>query len=125
MRTLCQPWLLEFAFCALFDGDHPVAQKAFNLLLFLRDKTALYDGMQETGDNPWLDFMEAALQRWQAGEQDPESEDWLTVLRFIDMEALQGRLVESSDHVEKNPQSLLQDVLATVDILEENEADCY
>ncbi|KAG3260109.1 BRCA1 associated ATM activator 1 [Ictidomys tridecemlineatus] len=130
LRNLCQPWLLEFAFRALFDCDRPVAQKACDLLLFLRDKTAPCAGMQETGDNPCLDSVEAILQRWQAGEQgqslgDPEPEAMLAVLRSIDLEGLQGRLAESSDHVEKSPQSLLQDMLATVGVLEENEADCY
>lgn len=74
--------------------------------------------------------MEAALQRWQEGEQAQSQEDlepkaMLAILRALDLEGLQGRLAKSSDHVEKSPQSLLQDMLATVGVLEENEADCY
>lgn len=49
----------------------------------------------------------------------------LAILKSLDLEGLQGRLAKSSDHVEKSPQSLLQDMLATVGVLEENEADCY
>ena len=49
----------------------------------------------------------------------------MAVLRSMDLEALQDTLAESSDHVERSPQSLLQDMLATVGVLGDNEADCY
>lgn len=130
LQTLCRLPLFEFAFCALLDCDRPVAQKACDLLLFLRDKTVPCSGPQEAGDSPHSASVEAALQRWREGEQaqplgDLEPEAMLAILRSLDLEALQGRLAKSSDHVEKSPQSLLQDMLATVGVLEENEADCY
>nr|XP_034345727.1 BRCA1-associated ATM activator 1 isoform X2 [Arvicanthis niloticus] len=130
LQTLCRLPLFEFAFCALLDCDRPVAQKACDLLLFLRDKTVPCSSPQEAGDSPNLASVEAALQRWREGEQaqplgDLEPEAMLAILRSLDLEALQGRLAKSSDHVEKSPQSLLQDMLATVGVLEENEADCY
>ncbi|XP_027269330.1 BRCA1-associated ATM activator 1 isoform X3 [Cricetulus griseus] len=130
LQTLCRLPLFEFAFCALLDCDRPVAQKACDLLLFLRDKTTHCSGPQEAGDSPNSASVEAVLQRWREGEQgqplgDLEPEAMLAILRSLDLEGLQGKLAKSSDHVEKSPQSLLQDMLATVGILEENEADCY
>lgn len=130
LQTLCRLPLFKFAFCALLDCDRPVAQKACDLLLFLRDKTVSCSNPQEAGDSPNSASVEAALQRWREGEQaqplgDLEPEAMLAILRSLDLESLQGRLAKSSDHVEKSPQSLLQDMLATVGVLEENEADCY
>ncbi|XP_060224000.1 BRCA1-associated ATM activator 1 isoform X3 [Meriones unguiculatus] len=130
LQTLCRLPLFEFAFCALLDCDRPVAQKACDLLLFLRDKTASCSSPQEAGDSPSSVSVEAALQRWQEGEPgqplgDLEPEAMLAILRSLDLEGLQGKLAQSSDHVEKSPQSLLQDMLATVGVLEENEVDCY
>ncbi|XP_066200403.1 BRCA1-associated ATM activator 1 isoform X1 [Saccopteryx leptura] len=130
LQALCRVQLFEFAFRALFDCDRPVAQKSCDLLLFLRDKAAPYDGPQEAGGGPDVASLEATLQRWRAGEQGPplgplEPEAVLAVLRSMDLEGLRGALAESSDHVEKSPQSLLQDMLATVGILGDNQADCY
>uniref|UniRef100_H0UZI2 BRCA1 associated ATM activator 1 n=1 Tax=Cavia porcellus TaxID=10141 RepID=H0UZI2_CAVPO len=130
LRTLCQLQIIDFAFRALFDCDRPVAQKACDLLLFLREKTAPCSGLQEPGNSSDVTSVEATLHRWQAGEQSQplgnlEPEELLAALRSLDLEGFQGRLAESSDHVEKSPQSLLQDMLATVAVLEENVADCY
>lgn len=130
LQTLCRLPLFEFAFCALLDCDRPVAQKACDLLLFLRDKTVPYSSPQEAGDGSNSVSVEAALQRWREGERgqrlgDLQPEAMLAILRSLDLEGLQDRLTKSSDHVEKSPQSLLQDMLATVGVLEENEADCY
>lgn len=130
LQTLCRLPLFEFAFCALLDCDRPVAQKACELLLFLRDKTAPCSSPQAARDSPSSVSVETAMQRWQEGEQgqplgDLEPEAMLAILRSLDLEGLQGKLAKSSDHVEKSPQSLLQDMLATVGVLEENEVDCY
>ncbi|XP_045848992.1 BRCA1-associated ATM activator 1 isoform X2 [Meles meles] len=130
LQSLCRVRLFEFAFRALFDCDRPVAQKSCDLLLLLRAKTASSSSLQEPRSSPDVASVEAALQRWQAGDQtqplgDLEPEVVLAVLRSMDLEGLRGALAESSDHVEKSPQSLLQDMLATVGILGENEADCY
>ncbi|XP_032728679.1 BRCA1-associated ATM activator 1 isoform X4 [Lontra canadensis] len=130
LQPLCRVRLFEFAFRALFDCDRPVAQKSCDLLLLLRAKTASSSSLQEPRSSPNVASVEAALQRWRAGDQaqplgDLEPEVVLAVLRSMDLEGLRGALAESSDHVEKSPQSLLQDMLATVGILGENEADCY
>lgn len=130
LGALCRVRLFEFAFHALFDCDRPVAQKSCDLLLFLRDKTAAYSSLWEAGGSPDSASVEAALQRWQAGEQgqplgDLEPEAMLAALRSIDLEGLRGTLAQGSDHVEKSPQSLLRDMLATVGVLQENQADCY
>lgn len=130
LRAFCRVQLFEFAFRALFDCDRPVAQKSCDLLLFLRDKAAPYESSQESGGSPDVASVEAALQRWRAGEQGQplgplEPEAAVAVLRSLDLEGLRGTLAESSDHMEKSPRSLLQDMLATVSVLGDNEADCY
>ncbi|XP_028355358.1 BRCA1-associated ATM activator 1 isoform X4 [Physeter macrocephalus] len=130
LQVLCRVQLFEFAFRALFDCDRPVAQKSCDLLLFLRAKAASCGSLQEAGDSPSVASVEATLQRWQAGEQGQplgylEPGAIVAVLRSVDLEGLRDTLAESSDHVEKSPQSLLQDVLAAVGVLGENEADCY
>ncbi|XP_032611646.1 BRCA1-associated ATM activator 1 isoform X4 [Hylobates moloch] len=130
LRALCHVGLFDFAFCALFDCDRPVAQKSCDLLLFLRDKIASYSSLREAGGGPNTASTEATLPGWRAGEQaqppgDQEPEAVLAMLRSLDLEGLQSTLAESSDHVEKSPQSLLQDVLATGGFLQGDEADCY
>ncbi|XP_032250118.1 BRCA1-associated ATM activator 1 isoform X5 [Phoca vitulina] len=130
LQLLCRVRLFDFAFRALFDCDRPVAQKSCDLLLFLRAKTDSSSGLQESRSSPDVASVEAALQSWQAGDQaqplgDLEPEVVLAVLRSLDLEGLRGALAESSDHVERSPQALLQDMLATVGVLGENEADCY
>lgn len=130
LQALCRVRLFEFAFRALFDCDRPVAQKSCDLLLFLRARAAPCGSPQEVGSSPNVAAAEAALQRWRAGQQgqpqeDLEPEAVMAVLRSVDLEGLRGALAESSDHVEKSPRSLLQDMLATVGTLVENEADCY
>ncbi|TEA41310.1 hypothetical protein DBR06_SOUSAS9810131, partial [Sousa chinensis] len=130
LQVLCRVQLFEFAFRALFDCDRPVAQKSCDLLLFLRAKAAPCGSPQEAGDSPNMASVEATLQRWQAGEQGQplgylEPGAVVALLRSVDLEGLRDTLAESSDHVEKSPQSLLQDMLAAVGVLGENEADCY
>ncbi|XP_024097001.2 BRCA1-associated ATM activator 1 isoform X3 [Pongo abelii] len=130
LRALCHVGLFDFAFCALFDCDRPVAQKSCDLLLFLRDKIASYSSLREAGGGPSTTSMEATLPRWRVGEQaqpsgDQEPEAVLAMLRSLDLEGLRRTLAESSDHVEKSPQSLLQDMLATGGFLQGDEADCY
>ncbi|XP_053411728.1 BRCA1-associated ATM activator 1 [Nycticebus coucang] len=128
--VLCRVRLFEFAFRALFDCDRPVAWKSCDLLLFLKDKTTPYSSLWESGSTPDLESVEAALQKWQAGEQGQplgnlEPEAVLATLRSIDLQGLRDTLAEGSDHVEKSPQSLLRDMLAMVGALQENQADCY
>ncbi|XP_036280188.1 BRCA1-associated ATM activator 1 isoform X2 [Pipistrellus kuhlii] len=128
LRAACRVGLPEFALRALFDCDRPVARAACALLLLLRDQAAPGLSLPEAG--PAVAALEAALQRWRAGEQAQppgplEPEAVLAVLRSLDLEGLRGALAESSDHVERNPQSLLQDMLATAGLRGDNEADCY
>lgn len=130
LQALCRVQLFEFAFRALFDCDRPVAQKSCDLLLFLKAKATSCGTPQEERDSPDVSSVEATLQKWQAGEHghplgDLEPAAVVAVLRSMDLEGLQDTLAESSDHVERSPQSLLQDMLATVGVLGENEADCY
>ncbi|XP_030788394.1 BRCA1-associated ATM activator 1 isoform X1 [Rhinopithecus roxellana] len=130
LRAFCHVGLFDFAFSALFDCDRPVAQKSCDLLLFLRDKIASYSSVREAGGSPNTASVEAALPRCWAGEHaqppgDQEPEAVLAMLRSLDLEGLRSTLAESSDHVQKSPQSLLQDMLATGGFLQGDEADCY
>uniref|UniRef100_G3WFG5 BRCA1 associated ATM activator 1 n=1 Tax=Sarcophilus harrisii TaxID=9305 RepID=G3WFG5_SARHA len=143
LQMLCHMKLFDFIFSALCDCDRPVARKSCDILLYLKAKLAHHGSLQGSGEacteslgtqnTAWL---ETTLRKWKARDQGQPSEvadrgdcqepdDVLEVLRSVDLEGLRGTLAKSSDHIEKSPQSLLQDMLATVGILEENEADCY
>ncbi|XP_055984382.1 BRCA1-associated ATM activator 1 isoform X2 [Sorex fumeus] len=130
LETLCRMHVFHFAFRALLDCDRPVARKSCALLLFLKARTAPPALGPEAGDSPEPTALEAALQGWQAGEQDPLQEDLgpkaaLAALRALDLDRLQDTLAASSDHTERSARSLLQDMLASAGTWGENEADCY
>ncbi|XP_006859847.1 PREDICTED: BRCA1-associated ATM activator 1 [Chrysochloris asiatica] len=130
LRTLGRAQVLDFALRALFDCDRPVAQKSCDFLLLLQARTTPDSGLQGSGCGPDATDVEAALQAWQAGEQGQPlgelvPEVAVAVLQALDLEGLRATLAESSDRVEQSPQSLLQDMLATVGTLSEPEADCY
>ncbi|XP_037669621.1 BRCA1-associated ATM activator 1 isoform X2 [Choloepus didactylus] len=129
LPTLCRAQLFEFAFRALFDCDRAVARKSCNLLLLLGAAVDPCGASTEVGGGPSSASVEAALRSWQAGGQGQplgqlEPEAVVAVLRALDLEGLRATLAESSDHVERRPQSLLQDMLATGGVLED-QADCY
>ncbi|XP_075383698.1 integrator complex assembly factor BRAT1 isoform X2 [Tenrec ecaudatus] len=131
LQTLCHVQVLDLALRSLFDCDRPVARKSCDLLLHLRARTAPDGkGLQGPGHHPDGPAVEAALRAWRAGEQGPPlgelgPEVAATILQTLDLEGLQASLAESSDHVEQSPQSLLQDMLASVGTLGGQEADCY
>ncbi|XP_062036673.1 BRCA1-associated ATM activator 1 isoform X1 [Lepus europaeus] len=129
LHALGRVRLLDFALCALLDCDRPVAQKACDLLLSLRAELARRGGLWEAGGSPDPVAVEAALRGWRAGEQGQPLGELapaaaLAVLDAVDLEGFRGRLAESSDRVERSPQSLLQDVLAAAGV-RGNQADCY
>ncbi|XP_006889674.1 PREDICTED: BRCA1-associated ATM activator 1 [Elephantulus edwardii] len=129
LRMLGRVHLLEFAFRALSDCDRPVAQKSCDFLLLLRTRTAPDGGLQGAGQDPDPATVEATLRVWR-GEQDQARGELVPevvvgMLWALDLEGLQATLAESSDHVERSPQSLLQDMLAAAGALGEHEADCY
>ncbi|XP_019368517.1 PREDICTED: BRCA1-associated ATM activator 1 [Gavialis gangeticus] len=134
--------LFEFLFGALCDCDRPVAQKACEILLALKAQLcddSLTDRLGPGGlpaEAHSLAQLETTVRRWMSQAQTNPSGDGngvrshephsvLLVLGTVDLEGLRAALDKSSDHIEKSPQSLLQDILATVGTLEENEADCY
>ncbi|NXC51429.1 BRAT1 protein, partial [Penelope pileata] len=140
LRTFCRTNLFSFLFRSLCDCDKPVGQKACDILLALKShfcRSSVIDS-QGSGDLsaehsiPWL---QRTLRQGSLAQnfptdggngvdfQDPES--MMLALRTIDLEELHDALNKCSDHVEKSPQSLLEDILATVATTEENEADCY
>ncbi|XP_062999696.1 BRCA1-associated ATM activator 1 isoform X2 [Elgaria multicarinata webbii] len=132
LETFCRVKLFEFLFGALCDCDRPVALKACEVLRAVKAKIC-GDSCQEQGKSseaaagpgeaspsvlilPLGGFAERA-------SQDPER--LLLILETTDLEGLQRSLDVSSDHLEQNPQSLLQDILSAAGSMEENEADCY
>ncbi|XP_032622030.1 integrator complex assembly factor BRAT1 isoform X1 [Chelonoidis abingdonii] len=142
LQIFCRVRLFEFLFGALCDCDRPVAQKACDILIALKaelcDESSLKEGTSAdlSTEARGIAWLEETLRKWsscakpcprgdadEAGSQDPNGV--LLVLRTVDLEGLHRSLNRSSDHIEKSPQSLLQDILATVGTLEENEADCY
>ncbi|NWT42612.1 BRAT1 protein, partial [Chroicocephalus maculipennis] len=141
LQIFCRAKLFSFLFRSLCDCDKPVGQRACDILFALRGNfypTGTPRDSQETGELPaghgiaWLQrtLRQGSLaQNFPTGGgngvdfEDPES--MMLALGTIDLEELHDELNRSSDHVEKSPQSLLQDILATVGTIEENEADCY
>ncbi|XP_069066056.1 BRCA1-associated ATM activator 1 isoform X2 [Pleurodeles waltl] len=139
LEKFCRIELFPFLLRALCDCDRPVAQKSCDILLCLKVHYCK-PALQSRGTVPTpiggTDWVEDVLKKRHfkgAGEQgdrprkiSPQESDWvLETLGTIDLEALQVSLERSSDHIENSPQSLLQDILATVGTLDENGIDCY
>ncbi|XP_054849626.1 BRCA1-associated ATM activator 1 [Eublepharis macularius] len=138
LQAFCRVNLFGFLFGALGDCDRPVALKACEILTEVKLKICAGCGLKkgqrlEPQDNEWLEETLRAVapsaSRLPVGDfsqmisQDPKHV--LLILEAVDLEGLQKALGRSSDHLEKSPQSLLQDILSAGGTLEENEADCY
>ncbi|XP_078518820.1 integrator complex assembly factor BRAT1 [Lissotriton helveticus] len=139
LEKFCRIELFPFLLRALCDCDRPVAQKSCDILLCLKVHYCKSD-LQSKGTLPTqtggIDWIEDVLKKhqskgtWEHGDGprkiSSQESDWvLETLGTIDLEALQVSLERSSDHIENSPQSLLQDILATVGTLDENGIDCY
>ncbi|KFQ86468.1 BRCA1-associated ATM activator 1, partial [Phoenicopterus ruber ruber] len=141
VQIFCRTNLFSFLFQSLCDCDKPIGQRACDILLGLRSNfypiSTLKDS-QGTGDSSaghGIAWLQRTLRQGSLAQnfptdgsngvdfQDPES--MMLALGIIEFEELHDELNKCSDHVEKSPQSLLQDILATVGTIEENEADCY
>uniref|UniRef100_A0A8D0ETQ7 BRCA1 associated ATM activator 1 n=1 Tax=Strix occidentalis caurina TaxID=311401 RepID=A0A8D0ETQ7_STROC len=141
LHIFCRAKVFNFLFQSLCDCDKPVGQRACDILLGLRCNfypvSTLKDsqGAEDSRAGRSIAWLQRTLRQGSLAQnfptdggngvdfQDPES--MLLALGTIDLEELHDELNKSSDHVEKSPQSLLQDILATVGTIEENEADCY
>ncbi|NXP53543.1 BRAT1 protein, partial [Heliornis fulica] len=141
LQIFCRAKLFGFLFHSLCDCDKPLGQRACDILIGLRSHfypTSTLKASQAVEESPaghsvaWLQrtLRQGALAQnfpIDGGDgmdfQDPES--MMLALGTIDFEDLHSELNRCSDHVEKSPQSLLQDIIATVGTTEENEADCY
>ncbi|NWU62078.1 BRAT1 protein, partial [Pterocles burchelli] len=140
IQIFCRAKVFGFLFRSLCDCDKPVGQRACDILLclsgYFRPVSSLKNS-QESGDSPaghGITWLQRTLRQGSLAQnfptdgngvdfQDPES--MVLALGTIDFVELRDELNKSSDHMEKSPQSLLQDMLATVGTVEENEADCY
>ncbi|XP_042293467.1 BRCA1-associated ATM activator 1 isoform X2 [Sceloporus undulatus] len=138
LQTFCRVKLFEFLFGALQDCDRPVCLKACQVLLAVKSKICK-DSCLELGKRSELG--DGAQQEEMPGGTSPSAlihtigdsaEKFLqhpeclpTVLRSMDLEGLQRSLDLSSDHLERSPHSLLQDILSASGNVDENEADCY
>ncbi|XP_029433400.1 BRCA1-associated ATM activator 1 isoform X3 [Rhinatrema bivittatum] len=139
LRRFGRVKLFEFLLDALCDCDRPVARKSCSILISLKavlcEKEALI-----AGPVPWAsqgtDWLEETLRSWRSRCKTQQEQTLaailhgepnraLAVLGALDLGGLQVALEKSSDHVEKSPRSLLQDILATAGTLDENGADCY
>ncbi|XP_010155161.1 PREDICTED: BRCA1-associated ATM activator 1, partial [Eurypyga helias] len=140
LQILCRAKLFSFLFRSLCDCDKPVGQRACDILLALRSdfcSDSTPKDSQGMGDLPaghGIAWLQRTLRQGSLAQnfptdgngvdfQDPES--MMLALGTVDLIELHDELNKSSDYVEKSPQSLLQDILATVGTTEENEADCY
>ncbi|XP_048351528.1 BRCA1-associated ATM activator 1 [Sphaerodactylus townsendi] len=138
LQAFCQVKLFDFLFGALGDCDRPVALKACEILAGVKLQLCVgrsqHEGqrLERQGNTPLFETWRtaAACVLGLPGEDSSETvsgtpEDVLLILEAVDLEELQRALGHSSDHVEKSPQSLLQDIVSAGGAVEENEADCY
>ncbi|XP_015732276.1 BRCA1-associated ATM activator 1 isoform X1 [Coturnix japonica] len=140
LQIFCRANLFSFLFQSLCDCDKPVGQKACDILLdlkthFCRNKTKNSQGTEDLPEVYGIFWLQRTLKQGclvqnfptdddnRVDFKDPES--MLLALRTIDLVELRNDLNKCSDYVEKSPQSLLEDILATMGTIEENEADCY
>ncbi|XP_051488353.1 BRCA1-associated ATM activator 1 isoform X2 [Apus apus] len=138
LKILCRAKLFHFLFQSLCDCDKPVGQKACDLLIVLRSTfypVSTLEASEQIGNSPAtpaIAWLQRTLRQGSLAQnfptdgadfQDPES--MMLALGTIDLEELHDELNKSTDHLEKSPKSLLEDILATVGTTEENEADCY
>ncbi|XP_054246992.1 BRCA1-associated ATM activator 1 [Indicator indicator] len=141
LQILCRAKLFRFLFRSLCDCDKILGQKACDMLLGLSTCFCPF-GNQRNLDKPVdlpaehsIAWLQRTLRQGSLAQnfptdgvngvdfEDPES--MMLALVTVDLIELHDELNKSSDHVEKSPQSLLEDILATVGTIEENEADCY
>ncbi|KAM4892090.1 integrator complex assembly factor BRAT1 [Sylvia borin] len=141
LQVFCRAKLFGFLFASLCDCDKPVGQRACDVLVGLRGHfypVSTLENPQEIEDSPagrGIAWLQRTLRQGSLAQnfpmdgangvdfQDPES--MMLALGAIDLLELHDELNKSSDHVEESPQSLLQDILATVGTMEDNEVDCY
>ncbi|KFP78221.1 BRCA1-associated ATM activator 1, partial [Apaloderma vittatum] len=141
LQILCQAKVFKFLFRSLCDCDKPLAQRACEILLHLQrtfypictlKEAKGPEGIPAGYNIAWLQrtLMQGSLAQNALIDgaegvrfQDPES--MMVVLGTIDLTELCDELRKCSDHVEKSPRSLLEDILATAGTIEDNEADCY
>ncbi|KAJ7403640.1 hypothetical protein WISP_150260 [Willisornis vidua] len=141
LQVFCRAKLFGFLFRSLCDCDKPVGQRACDILIGLRGNfypMSTLENPQEIEDSPAgrsIAWLQRTLRQGSLAQnfptdggngvdfQDPES--MMVALGAIDLLELHDELNKSSDHVEESPQSLLQDILATMGTIEDNEVDCY
>ncbi|NXG61068.1 BRAT1 protein, partial [Hemiprocne comata] len=138
LKIFCRAKLFSFLFQSLCDCDKPVGQRACDLLIVLSSNfypISTLEASEEIGNSParpGIAWLQRTLRQGSLAQnfptdgvdfQDPES--MMLALGTIDFVELHDELNKSTDHLEKSPKSLLEDILATVGTIEENEADCY
>lgn len=134
LRLFCQMKMFGFLFRALQDCDRPVALKACEVLLALKSALCKHQlKSSPSGDSAGLKEVPTetpssllSLPAGEAAEKDCQDPERLRlILESMDLEGLRRALDVSSDHLERNPRSLLQDILAPAGNAEENKVDCY
>ncbi|XP_076145887.1 integrator complex assembly factor BRAT1 isoform X1 [Alosa pseudoharengus] len=134
-------------FKGLLDCDRPVAQKACQLLLKLRE---VLEVKGESAGSPPGDTPTFHLQSHQWGEdllrkckgvngdsdwpgEGVPAGDWpkgeevslREVVGRLDLEGMRQALARSSDHAMASPRSLMEDILAVAQQSDDNVVDCY
>ncbi|NXH09209.1 BRAT1 protein, partial [Bucco capensis] len=141
LQLLCRAKLFSFLFRSLCDCDKTVGQGACRTLKNLSTKFYPYGTpvcLFETVDLPAgqsIGHLQRMLGQGSLAQDSPsdgfngvdfeDPETVLLALGNIDLLELRYEFSESSDQVEKRPESLLQDILATAGTVTQNEADCY
>ncbi|XP_053558595.1 BRCA1-associated ATM activator 1 [Bombina bombina] len=123
--------LLYFLLDTLGDCDRPVALKSCDILISVKSK--MCEGLSAsdslTSELHGAEWLECALRDWKKSSSSKgevqEINRVLDILKKVNLDNIKCCLSKSSDHIHKTPQSLLQDIMASAETAEENEADCY
>nr|XP_021146130.1 BRCA1-associated ATM activator 1 [Columba livia] len=141
LQIFCRAKLFGFLFRSLCDCDRPVAQRACDILIILEGHFYPIRHLKESQmtANPaggqGIAWLQRTLRQGSLAQNFPtdgdngvdfqDAESMMLALGTIDFIEIHDEVNKSSAHVEESPQSLLQDILATVGTVEDNEVDCY
>lgn len=141
LQIFCRAKLFGFLFRSLCDCDRPVAQRACDILIILEGHFYPIRHLKESQmtANPaggqGIAWLQRTLRQGSLAQNFPtdgdngvdfqDAESMMLALGTIDFIEIHDEVNKSSAHVEERPQSLLQDILATVGTVEDNEVDCY
>lgn len=141
LQIFCRAKLFGFLFRSLCDCDRAVAQRACDILIILEGHFYPIRHLKESqmtvepAGGQGIAWLQRTLRQGSLAQNFPtdgdngvdfqDAESMMLALGTIDFIEIHDEVNKSSAHVEESPQSLLEDILATVGTVEDNEVDCY